>query len=47
MTSRNKELDVTVEDLSDEEMASLKARGYGRFHRLVRTEPGGAICPYE
>lgn len=47
MTSRNMELGVTVEDLSDEEIAALKARGYGRFHRLVRTKPGGAIFPYD
>lgn len=48
MASRNVELDVTIEDLPDEKTAALKARGYGdRFQRLFRTEPGGAIFPYE
>lgn len=41
------ELDITIEDLPDEQIAALKARGYGKFDRLVRTEPGGAIFPYE
>lgn len=47
MVSRDMELGVSIEDLPDEKIAALKARGYGRFDRLVRTEPGGAIFPYE
>lgn len=45
MTSKGLEMDVTLEDLSDDEIAALKARGYARFQRLVRTDPGGAVYP--
>lgn len=47
MAFRRQEMGLTVEDLSEEEIAALKARGYGKFDRLVRVDPGGAVFPPE
>lgn len=47
MAFRHQPMGVTVEDLSKEEIAALKVRGYGKFDHLVRVDPGGAVFPPE